>query len=223
MTKENLWKNYSEKKKEEIFDFAEGYKKYLDSAKTEREFVVVTEEELKKNNFVNINEKSDLKAGDKIYFNNRDKNLVAVIIGKEDIKNGINMVVSHLDSPRLDLKPHPIQETEEFALLNTHYYGGIKKYQWASTPLALHGVVYLKDNTKVVLAIGEKEEDPVFCIPDILPHLSYKVQDDRKAREVIKGEELKLLFGNTPVKDENIEKKVKQWVLDKLKEEYGIC
>ena len=179
MTKENLWKNYSEEKKSKVFEFAEGYKKYLDLAKTEREFVVVTEKELKENGFIDINAKETLKEGDKVYFNNRDKNIIAIIIGKEDIKNGINMVVSHLDSPRLDLKPNPIKEVEEFALLNTHYYGGIKKYQWASTPLALHGVIYLKDGKKVTLSIGEKEKEPVFCVPDILPHLAHKVQGER--------------------------------------------
>ena len=221
MNRENLWKNYTEDEKKRIFEFSEEYKAYLDSAKTEREFVTVTEEELKKNGFVNINEKTELKTGDKVYFNNRDKNLIAVIVGK-DIKSGINMIVSHIDSPRLDLKPNPIKEEEEFALLNTHYYGGIKKYQWAATPLALHGVVFLADGKKVTLSIGEKDTDPVFSVPDILPHLSYKVQDDRNTREVIKGEELKLLFGNMPVNDENVKKQTKQLVLNKLKEEYGI-
>ena len=174
MNRENLWKSYTEEEKKRIFEFSEEYKAYLDSAKTEREFVTVTEEELKKNGFVNINEKTELKKGDKVYFNNRDKNLIAVIVGK-DIKSGINMIVSHIDSPRLDLKPNPIKEEEEFALLNTHYYGGIKKYQWAATPLALHGVVFLANGKKVTLSIGEKDTDPVFSVPDILPHLSYKV------------------------------------------------
>ena len=168
-----------------------------------------------------MNDVKELKRGDKVYFNNRDKNLVAVIIG-EDVKSGINMIVSHIDSPRLDLKPNPVKEDEEFALLNTHYYGGIKKYQWVSTPLALHGVVFLSNGEKVTLKIGENESDPVFSIPDILPHLAYNVQDDRKAREVIKGEELKLLFGNMPVTDENAKQAVKQFVLDKLKADYGI-
>ena len=205
MTKENLWKNYTDEQKKVIFDFAEDYKKYLDSAKTEREFVDLTEKELEKNGFVNINEKSELKKGDKIYFNNRNKNIIAVIVGN-DIKSGINMIVSHVDSPRLDLKPNPIMEEEEFALLNTHYYG----------------VVFLKNGEKVTLSIGEKDDEPVFSMPDILPHLSYNVQDERKARDVIKGEELKLLFGNMPLNDENVNKKIKQFVLDKLKKDYGI-
>ena len=221
MTRENLWKSYNEKEKKQIFKFAEEYKNYLNSAKTEREFVTVTEKELIKNGFTDINKKKTLKKGDKVYYNNRDKNIVAVIIGK-DIKSGINMIVSHVDSPRLDLKPNPIKEIEEFALLNTHYYGGIKKYQWAATPLALHGVVYLKNNKKVPLSIGEDEDDPVFSIPDILPHLAYKVQDERKSREVIQGEELKLLFGNMPVNDKNAKEQTKQLVLNKLKKDYGI-
>ena len=221
MTRENLWKSYNEKEKKQIFKFAEEYKNYLNSAKTEREFVTVTEKELIKNGFTDINKKKTLKKGDKVYYNNRDKNIVAVIIGK-DIKSGINMIVSHVDSPRLDLKPNPIKEIEEFALLNTHYYGGIKKYQWAATPLALHGVVYLKNNKKVTLSIGEDEDDPVFSIPDILPHLAYKVQDERKSREVIQGEELKLLFGNMPVNDKNVKEQTKQLVLNKLKKDYGI-
>jgi len=221
MTRENLWKSYNEKEKKQIFKFAEEYKNYLNSAKTEREFVAVTEKELIKNGFTDINKKKTLKKGDKVYYNNRDKNIVAVIIGK-DIKSGINMIVSHVDSPRLDLKPNPIKEIEEFALLNTHYYGGIKKYQWAATPLALHGVVYLKNNKKVTLSIGEDEDDPVFSIPDILPHLAYKVQDERKSREVIQGEELKLLFGNMPVNDKNAKEQTKQLVLNKLKKDYGI-
>ena len=221
MTKENLWKSYTDEQKKVIFEFAEDYKKYLDLAKTEREFVDLTEKELIKNGFVDINKKSELKKGDKIYFNNRNKNIIAVIVGN-DIKSGINMIVSHVDSPRLDLKPNPIMEAEEFALLNTHYYGGIKKYQWAATPLALHGVVFLKDGEKILLSIGERDDEPVFSVPDILPHLSYNVQDERKARDVIKGEELKLLFGNMPVNDENVKKQTKQLVLNKLKEEYGI-
>ena len=221
MTRENLWKSYNEKEKKQIFKFAEEYKNYLNSAKTEREFVTVTEKELIKNGFTDINKKKTLKKGDKVYYNNRDKNIVAVIIGK-DIKSGINMIVSHVDSPRLDLKPNPIKEIEEFALLNTHYYGGIKKYQWAATPLALHGVVYLKNNKKVTLSIGEDEDDPVFSIPDILPHLAYKVQDERKSREVIQGEELKLLFGNMPVNDKNAKEQTKQLVLNKLKKDYRI-
>ena len=222
MTKDNLWKKYTEKQKSQVFKFSDGYKKYIDAAKTEREFVEITIERLEKNGFINIDKKKSIKKGDKIYFNNREKNIIGMIIGEEEISKGINMIVSHIDSPRLDLKPNPIMEDQEFAMLNTHYYGGIKKYQWGATPLALHGVIFLKNGKKITLKIGEKDTDPVFSIPDVLPHLSYKVQDDRKARDVLKGEELKLLFGNMPIKDDDAKQPVKKFIMDKLKKDYGI-
>ena len=222
MTKDNLWKKYTEKQKSQVFKFSDGYKKYIDAAKTEREFVEITIEKLEKNGFTNIDKKKSIKKGDKIYFNNREKNIIGMIIGEEEISKGINMIVSHIDSPRLDLKPNPIMEDQEFAMLNTHYYGGIKKYQWGATPLALHGVIFLKNGKKITLKIGEKVTDPVFSIPDVLPHLSYKVQDDRKARDVLKGEELKLLFGNMPIKDDDAKQPVKKFIMDKLKKDYGI-
>ena len=222
MTKDNLWKKYTEKQKSQVFKFSDGYKKYTDAAKTEREFVEITIEKLEKNGFTNIDKKKSIKKGDKIYFNNREKNIIGMIIGEEEISKGINMIVSHIDSPRLDLKPNPIMEDQEFAMLNTHYYGGIKKYQWGATPLALHGVIFLKNGKKITLKIGEKDTDPVFSIPDVLPHLSYKVQDDRKARDVLKGEELKLLFGNMPIKDDDAKQPVKKFIMDKLKNDYGI-
>ena len=222
MTKDNLWKKYTEKQKSQVFKFSDGYKKYIDAAKTEREFVEITIEKLEKNGFTNIDKKQSIKKGDKIYFNNREKNIIGMIIGEEEISKGINMIVSHIDSPRLDLKPNPIMEDQEFAMLNTHYYGGIKKYQWGATPLALHGVIFIKNGKKITLKIGEKDTDPVFSIPDVLPHLSYKVQDDRKARDVLKGEELKLLFGNMPIKDDDAKQPVKKFIMDKLKKDYGI-
>ena len=222
MTKDNLWKKYTEKQKSQVFKFSDGYKKYIDAAKTEREFVEITIEKLEKNGFTNIDKKKSIKKGDKIYFNNREKNIIGMIIGEEEISKGINMIVSHIDSPRLDLKPNPIMEDQEFAMLNTHYYGGIKKYQWGATPLALHGVIFIKNGKKITLKIGEKDTDQVFSIPDVLPHLSYKVQDDRKARDVLKGEELKLLFGNMPIKDDDAKQPVKKFIIDKLKKDYGI-
>ena len=222
MTKDNLWKKYTEKQKSQVFKFSDGYKKYIDAAKTEREFVEITIEKLEKNGFTNIDKKKNKKKKDKIYLNNREKNIIGMIIGEEEISKGINMIVSHIDSPRLDLKPNPIMEDQEFAMLNTHYYGGIKKYQWGATPLALHVVIFLKNGKKITLKIGEKDTDPVFSIPDVLPHLSYKVQDDRKARDVLKGEELKLLFGNMPIKDDDAKQPVKKFIMDKLKKDYGI-
>ena len=222
MNKKNLWTGYTDKEKKEIEQLGSEYKEFLNNGKTEREVVEITMEILEKNGFKNIEKVKSLKAGDKVFFNNRNKNILMSIIGKEDMKKGINMVVSHVDSPRLDLKMNPLLEDEEFLMLNTHYYGGIKKYQWVATPLAVHGVVFLKNGKKVSFAIGEKEEDPVFCIPDILPHLSRNVQDDRKTREVIKGEELKVLFGSIPVKDKDAKEKIKANILEHLKKDYGI-
>ena len=181
---ENGWKNLNENMKKEIFDFSEGYKEFLDIAKTEREFVNKSIELAEAKGFVNAETLKELKPFDKVYYVNRGKNVILAVIGEEDIENGVNFVVSHVDVPRLDLKQNPLFEDLEIAMMKTHYYGGIKKYQWVSIPLALHGVVMLENGEKVEVVIGEDENDPVFTIPDILPHLSRKVQDDRKARFV---------------------------------------
>ena len=219
---ENGWKKYQDTK--EIFDFSQGYKEFLDRAKTERKFVSEGIKLAEINGFVNGETKTSLKAGDKIYYVNREKNLVLVVIGKEEIESGINYVVSHVDSPRLDLKGNPLYEEFDLAYMKTHYYGGIKKYQWASIPLALHGVVILENGKKIEIAIGEKDDEPVFTIPDILPHLAAKVQGERKSGEVIKGEELQIIVGSIPTTIENndIRDKVKYTVLNILNKEYGI-
>ena len=219
---ENGWKKYQDTK--EIFDFSQGYKEFLDRAKTERKFVSEGIKLAEINGFVNGETKTSLKAGDKIYYVNREKNLVLVVIGKEEIESGINYVVSHVDSPRLDLKGNPLYEEFDLAYMKTHYYGGIKKYQWASIPLALHGVVVLENGKKIEIAIGEKDDEPVFTIPDILPHLAAKVQGERKSGEVIKGEELQIIVGSIPTTIENndIRDKVKYTVLNILNKEYGI-
>lgn len=220
--KENGW-NYINSR-EVVFDFSEGYKKFLDGAKTEREFVTKGIKLVEKNGFVNAEKKDKLTVGDKVYYVNRGKNLVLAVIGKEDIENGINYVVSHVDSPRLDLKGNPLYEDLDLAYMKTHYYGGIKKYQWASLPLALHGVVVLASGEKVEITIGEKDEDPVFTIPDILPHLSAKIQGDRKTGEVIKGEELQIIVGSIPssIEDKDVKEKIKYTVLEILNRDYGM-
>ena len=220
--KENGW-NYIDSR-EVVFDFSEGYKKFLDGAKTEREFVTEGIKLVEKNGFVNAEKKDKLTVGDKVYYVNRGKNLVLAVIGKEDIENGINYVVSHVDSPRLDLKGNPLYEDLDLAYMKTHYYGGIKKYQWASLPLALHGVVVLASGEKVEITIGEKDEDPVFTIPDILPHLSAKIQGDRKTGEVIKGEELQIIVGSIPssIEDKDVKEKIKYTVLEILNRDYGM-
>lgn len=220
--KENGWNCIDSR--EAVFDFSEGYKKFLDKAKTEREFVTEGIKLVEKNGFVSAEKKDKFVTGDKIYYVNRGKNLVLAVIGKEDIENGINYVVSHVDSPRLDLKGNPLYEELDLAYMKTHYYGGIKKYQWASLPLALHGVVVLASGEKVEITIGEKDDDPVFTIPDILPHLSAKIQGDRKTGEVIKGEELQIIVGSIPssVEDKEVKERIKYTVLEILNRDYGM-
>lgn len=222
--KENGWKSVDTTKKQLIFEFSEDYKRFLDLAKTEREFIDETILLAEEKGFVNADRKKELKEGDKVYFLNRGKNIILAVIGKDEIETGVNFVVSHVDVPRLDLKGNPLYEDTELAMLKTHYYGGIKKYQWVSIPLALHGVVILTDGTKVKVVIGEDESDPVLTIPDILPHLARKVQGERKAAEVIKGEELNLIVGSIPsdTEDKEIKEKVKYAILEKLNETYGL-
>ena len=221
---QNGWTKKSSEEKEIIFNFSEGYKNFLNIVKTEREFVEETIKIVEKKGFKNAETIDILKTGDKVYYLNRGKNIVLVVIGKDEIEKGVNFVVSHADVPRLDLKGNPLYEDTELALMKTHYYGGIKKYQWVSIPLAMHGIVILENGEKVKVVIGEDENDPVFTIPDILPHLARKVQGERKAGEVIKGEELNILVGSVPtvIADKDIKDKVKYAVLEKLNEKYGL-
>ena len=221
---QNGWTKKSSEEKEIIFNFSEGYKNFLNIVKTEREFVEETIKIVEKKGFKNAETIDILKTGDKVYYLNRGKNIVLVVIGKDEIEKGANFVVSHADVPRLDLKGNPLYEDTELALMKTHYYGGIKKYQWVSIPLAMHGIVILENGEKVKVVIGEDENDPVFTIPDILPHLARKVQGERKAGEVIKGEELNILVGSVPtvIADKDIKDKVKHAVLEKLNEKYGL-
>lgn len=221
---QNGWTKKSSEEKEIIFNFSEGYKNFLNIVKTEREFVEETIKIVEKKGFKNAETIDILKTGDKVYYLNRGKNIVLVVIGKDEIEKGANFVVSYADVPRLDLKGNPLYEDTELALMKTHYYGGIKKYQWVSIPLAMHGIVILENGEKVKVVIGEDENDPVFTIPDILPHLARKVQGERKAGEVIKGEELNILVGSVPtaIADKDIKDKVKYAVLEKLNEKYGL-
>lgn len=207
-----VYEEYSEKKLKEAFDFCEGYKSFITNAKTEREAIIETIKLAEENGFVNINTKKSLKAGDKVYAINMDKAMVLAIIGKDSLQNGLNIVGSHIDSPRLDLKPTPIYEDSELCFLDTHYYGGIKKYQWVATPLALHGVVVKKDGTKIRINYGENEEDAVLGITDLLPHL-----EKEKRSDVVTGEELNLLVGSMPNKAAKKDK-VKANILNILKE-----
>lgn len=203
------------------FDFCEDYKAFLDSAKTEREAVVKTITLAEKCGFTEFRYGMSLKEGDKVYFNNRGKAVILAVIGSEPIENGVHLAAAHIDSPRLDLKQNPLYEDNETALFKTHYYGGIKKYQWAAIPLALHGVVIKKDGTKVNVNIGEDESDPVFCVTDLLPHLAAD-QMKRTPGELIKGEELNILVGSLPFKDDDVSEKVKLNIMSILNEKYGM-
>ncbi len=221
---ENIWEEIEDEKQEEIFTFAKDYIDFLSSSKTERKSVEESEKILRENSFKDISEYDELKAGDKVYMINRHKSLAAAVIGEEELTKGCNIVASHIDAPRLDLKARPLYEDKEasVALLQTHYYGGIKKYQWVNTPLAVHGRVVKENGTPVDITIGEDPEDPVFVISDLLPHLSRKKQGERKMPKVIKGEELNILIAGTPIDDEDVENKVKTNVLKLLNDEYGI-
>ncbi len=224
MKKENLWKVYDENQLIELEKINSTYRSMLDNGKTERECVEITIELAKKAGYKNlkdiIKDGVNLKTGDKVYCVYMDKAIILYQIGQESIENGMNILGAHIDSPRIDVKQNPLYEDSELAFLDTHYYGGIKKYQWVAMPLALHGIIVKKDGTKVKINIGEKEEDPVFVITDLLAHLS-REQMDKNARTVIEGENLDLLIANKPLKGEEKDA-VKANVLKLLKDTYDI-
>ncbi len=218
----NLWDPDKEDEMKAIMSFCEDYKLALDEGKTEREFVDYAVDWLEAEGFKAFDDSSNLKPGDRVYETLHGKALVAAVIGSGDPLEGFNLVGAHIDSPRLDLKPNPLYESDELTLLKTHYYGGIKKYQWAATPLALHGVVILKDGETVKLCIGEKDEDPVFTITDLLPHLGAD-QMKKTAKDVIEGEELNVLVGSLPLTgDEEVKERFKLGILKLLYDQYGI-
>ncbi len=201
--------------------FAEGYKKFLNEAKTEREATQVVLSQAKEKGFQEFVPGKKYEAGDKLYYVNRDKAIILAVIGKKGIDEGVKIAAAHIDSPRLDLKPNPLYESDEIALFKTHYYGGIKKYQWVAIPLALHGVVVKKDGTKVTVKIGEEECEPKFVISDILPHLGAE-QAKRTLSEGISGEELNVIVGSRPFKSDEGSELVKLNILKLLNEKYGI-
>lgn len=209
---------------DKVMAFSEDYKKFLDMGKTERECVNVSIAELEAKGFKHISAYETLKPGDKVYQDIHGKGLVAAVVGSEDMSNGLAILGAHIDSPRVDLKPMPMFEDGDMAFLKTHYYGGIKKYQWATIPLAIHGVIFNKDGEKIEIAIGDKENDPIFVINEILIHLSQE-QMTRKAGEAVKAEEMNVLIGNIPVDDEDKDKlkdRVKLTVLKYLYDTYKI-
>ncbi len=201
--------------------FCEGYMKFLDDAKTEREAVTASIALAEANGFTPYEFGKVYKPGEKVYCNVRNKSLILCVIGKNSVANGVKIVAAHIDSPRLDLKQHPLYETSDFCLLKTHYYGGVRKYQWVTIPLALHGVIFKADGSGVTVNIGEDENDPVFTITDLLPHLAQE-QSKRTLAEGIKGEELNVMIGSRPFKDDNVSEKIKLNVMKLLNEKYGI-
>jgi len=217
----DVYSHISAEERREMLDLCDEYINFLDNGKTERECVNTAVKMAENRGFVPFSAKETLKAGDKVYFINRKKNIMLAVIGSEDIEKGINIVGAHIDSPRLDLKQNPLYESNGQALLKTHYYGGIKKYQWTAIPLSIHGVCYTKDGEQVEICVGEKEGDPVFCITDLLPHLS-REQMSKKLSEAIEGESLNLLVGGMGVNDCDIENSVKMNILNILNISYGI-
>ncbi len=201
--------------------FCEDYKKFLDACKTEREACLYTINAAKENGFVEYKSGMALKSGDKIFVNNRGKAVILAVIGQDNITDGVRLCAAHIDSPRLDLKQNPLYEDCDLALFKTHYYGGIKKYQWTTIPLALHGVIVKANGEKLEVTIGENDEDPVFCVTDLLPHLAQD-QMKRTLAQGIKGEELNLLIGSRPFKADDASEAVKLNILKLLNEKYGI-
>lgn len=228
MKTENAWEKYTKTQLEEVDALSKAYRAFLNHGKTERECVKQIVERAKEAGYKElselIKEGKTCKPGDKVYAVNMEKAVILFQVGSEPLENGMNILGAHIDSPRLDVKQNPLYEDGDFAFLDTHYYGGIKKYQWVTIPLAIHGVVAKKNGEKVVINIGEKEDDPVFFISDLLVHLAAE-QLEKKASKVIEGEALDIIIGNRPlqdVKDDEKKEKVQAFTLKLLKEQYGI-
>ena len=214
-----VWDRYGDAQFEEAFSFAEGYKTFLNRVKTEREAVEAIVQSAQGEGFCAVSEKG---TGKRIYRLNKAKSIGLATVGKRPLEEGLRIIVSHIDCPRLDLKQNPLYEELDMAMLRTHYYGGIKKYQWVAQPLAMHGIIVTTDGKQVKITIGEGEGDPVFTICDLLPHLSRKVQEEKKLKEAIEGEKLTILAGHLPFADQEAKERVKLRVLELLHREYGI-
>mgnify|MGYP001041830524 CR=1 FL=1 len=202
-------------------EYAEGYKRFLDAGKTEREAVSASIAMAEEKGFVPYEYGKKYAPGDRVYWNNRGKSLILAVMGAQPIENGVNLMAAHIDSPRIDLKGCPLYEQDELALFKTHYYGGIRKYQWVAMPLSLHGVIVRADGSSVTVRIGEDPGDPVFCITDLLPHLAAD-QRKRTLDAGIKGEELNILIGSYPFRDDETSERVKLNIMKLLNEKYGI-
>ncbi len=221
VNKKNGWEEAQDPERKKIMKFSDGYIEYLNNGKIEREIIKESEEIAKAHGFKPLSSYKKLNPGDKVYYINRGKNILLAVIGKDKLESGINVVGAHTDSPRLDLKPNPLYEDTDFAYLKTQYYGGIKKYQWVTIPLAIHGVVALKSGKIVNVKIGEEEDDLTFVITDLLPHMGRR-QMEKRASEVIEGENLTLLIGSMPISDEKVKEKVKLNTMAILNQKYGI-
>lgn len=207
--------------KKEAADFAEGYKTFLNASKTEREAAAESEKRLKAAGYQRFDAKKTYAPGEKVYFLQHKKAVVAATIGTRPFEDGFRLVIAHIDVPRLDLRPMPLYESDHLSYFKTHYYGGVRKYQWGTMPLAIHGVFTRADGSEVAVRIGEDENDPVFCITDLLPHISAE-QDTRKLSEGIKGEEMNVLIGSEAVDDKEVKEAVKLNTMRLLNEKYGI-
>lgn len=220
-TKKCGWETLADSVKNDVIRFSDEYIHFLNRSKTEREATGFITEILDKNGFVNIKDKMILVPGDKVYYVNREKSVYAAIMGNKPVEAGLNIIGSHIDSPRLDLKPNPLYEDNGFAYFKTHYYGGVKKYQWTTIPLSIHGVIVKAKGEKVTINIGEDESDPIFTITDLLPHLAQE-QMEKKLKDGIAGEDLNLLIGSIPIGDEKTTERIKLNVLKILNDKYGI-
>ncbi len=216
-----IWEKVNKETKEQVFNLADDYKKFIDASKTERLSINEIVRRAKEAGFKNFKEQKGIKQGDKLYYVNKEKSAVLVVVGKDDVEKGMNIVGSHVDSPRIDLKQNPLYEEHGLTLLKTHYYGGIRKYQWVAIPLALYGTVVKENGDVIDIAIGDDENDPVFYITDLLPHLA-KDQNDKKLSEAIEGEGLNVIIGSLPAEGKDDEKKFKLNVLKILNEKYGM-
>lgn len=227
MERENAWKSCNKQTVKEIFGFCEGYKKFISECKTERECTRRSIQMAEEHGYRNLKEiiaaKETIKSGDKVYADNMGKAIVLFNIGKKPIEVGLKILGAHIDSPRLDVKQNPLYEDSDLVLMDTHYYGGIKKYQWTTIPLALHGVVALTDGSVIDVEIGEKEKDPVVCVSDLLIHLAAE-QMEKNGAKVVEGEALDLVVGNMPFNPKKDEKNpAKAYILDILKKKYRIA
>ena len=221
LDRKNGYFKVEDEKVQKADEFCKGYKKFLDASKTEREAVCSAVKAAEAAGFVPFDAEKKYKAGDKVYYNNREKALILAVIGKNGCKNGVRIAAAHIDSPRLDLKPHPLYEKDEIALFKTHYYGGIKKYQWTAIPLSMHGIAVRKDGTPVEICIGEEDDDPQFCVTDLLPHLSSE-QYEKTLSKAFEGENLNIVVGSRPVRADEGDNLFKLNVMKLIHEKYGM-